>query len=56
MLSANMEAPLSIESIMNDVDPSSQITRESYEELISPVLDRAPVPLQQALNRPNRCC
>ncbi|KAI0044630.1 heat shock protein 70 [Auriscalpium vulgare] len=49
ILSANAEAPLSVESIMNDVDASSRLTRELYEELIAGVLERIPAPLQQAL-------
>ena len=50
ILSANSEAPLSVESIMNDVDASSKLSRDAYEELIAPVLDRIAVPLQQALS------
>ncbi|KAH0828092.1 heat shock protein 70 family [Lanmaoa asiatica] len=49
ILSANTEAPLSVESIMNDVDASSKLSRDAYEELIAPVLDRIALPLQQAL-------
>ena len=49
ILSANMEAPLSVESIMNDIDASSKLSRDKYEELIAPVLDRIALPLQQAL-------
>ncbi|KAI9442465.1 heat shock protein [Lactarius indigo] len=49
VLSANAEAPLSVESIMNDVDASSRLTREQYELLIADVLDRIPEPLQRAL-------
>ena len=49
ILSANSEAPLSVESIMNDVDASSKLSRDTYEELIAPVLDRIALPLQQAL-------
>lgn len=49
ILSANSEAPLSVESIMNDIDASSKLGREEYEALISGVLDRIPGPLQQAL-------
>ncbi|KAG9316884.1 heat shock protein 70 family [Chiua virens] len=49
ILSANIEAPLSVESIMNDVDASSKLTRDAYEELIAPVLDRIAIPIQQAL-------
>ncbi|KAI8972172.1 heat shock protein [Trametes punicea] len=49
VLSANAEAPLNVESIMNDVDATSRITREEYEQLIAPVLDRMEAPLKQAL-------
>lgn len=49
VLSANNEAPLNVESLMNDIDASSKLNRETYEELISGVLDRIALPLQQAL-------
>ncbi|KAH7928945.1 heat shock protein 70 [Leucogyrophana mollusca] len=49
VLSANMEAPLNVESIMNDIDASSKLTRDQYEELLAGVLDRIALPLQQAL-------
>jgi len=49
VLSANTEAPLSVESIMNDIDASSKMTREEYESLIAGVLDRIPAPLAQVL-------
>jgi heat shock protein 4 len=49
VLSANAEAPLNVESIMNDVDASSKLTRETYEGLIAGVLDRITDPCQVAL-------
>ena len=49
VLSANAEAPLNVESIMNDVDASSKLTRDQYEQLIADILDRIPGPLQRAL-------
>ena len=49
VLSANAEAPLSVESIMNDVDASSKLSRDQMEGLISHVLDRIPAPLRRAL-------
>ncbi|OUM53417.1 hypothetical protein BVG19_g2696 [[Candida] boidinii] len=49
VLSANTQAPINIESVMNDVDVSSQLTREELEELVKPLLDRAAVPVEQAL-------
>lgn len=49
ILSANNEAPLSVESLMNDIDASSKLHRETYEDLIADVLARIALPLQQAL-------
>ncbi|KAF8871912.1 heat shock protein 70 family [Mucidula mucida] len=49
VLSANAEAPLNIESIMNDIDAASKLTREEYEGLIADVLDRIPAPLHRAV-------
>lgn len=49
ILSANAEAPLNVESIMNDVDASSRLNREEYEALIAPVLARIEEPIKQAL-------
>ena len=49
VLSANAESPLNVESIMNDVDATSKITREEYEQLIAPLLERIGAPIQQAL-------
>ncbi|KAJ7232076.1 heat shock protein 70 family [Mycena rebaudengoi] len=49
VLSANAEAPLNVESIVNDVDASSKLSREEMEGLVSTVLDRIPAPLQRAL-------
>lgn len=51
ILSANALAPLSVESIMDDIDASSQLSREAFEELIAPLLDRTVVPLQAALDQ-----
>ncbi|KAL4078244.1 heat shock protein 70 family [Scleroderma yunnanense] len=49
ILSANTEAPLNVESIMNDIDASSKLSRDNYEALIAPVLERIAAPLQDAL-------
>lgn len=49
VLSANAQAPLNVESIMNDIDASSSLTREAFEELIAGLLDRTTVPLEKAL-------
>ncbi|THH12785.1 hypothetical protein EW146_g7370 [Bondarzewia mesenterica] len=49
VLSANAESPLSVESIMNDVDASSKLTRDVFEQLIDSLLNRVPGPLHQVL-------
>lgn len=49
ILSANAQAPISIESLMNDVDVSGILKREELEELLKPLLDRVAIPLEQAL-------
>ncbi|CAL1706042.1 unnamed protein product [Somion occarium] len=49
VLSANAEAPLNVESIVNDVDASSRLNREEFEELIAPILERIEAPIKQAI-------
>ena len=49
ILSANAQAPISIESLMNDVDVQGLMKREELEELLQPLLERATIPLEQAL-------
>lgn len=49
ILSANTEAPLNVESLMNDIDASSKLSRDDLEELIKPILDAIPAPLERAL-------
>ena len=49
VLSANAQAPISIESLMNDVDVSGMMKREQLEELLAPLLDRSTLPIEQAL-------
>lgn len=49
ILSANSAAPLNIESVMNDVDVRGFLKREELEELVRPLLERATVPIEQAL-------
>ncbi|KAJ7621125.1 heat shock protein 70 family [Roridomyces roridus] len=49
VLSANAESPLNVESIMNDVDATSKLSREEMEGLVSGVLDRIVAPLQRVL-------
>lgn len=49
VLSANNEAPLNVESLMNDIDATSSLNRETFEKLTSHLLDRVPIPLEAAL-------
>jgi heat shock 70kDa protein 4 len=49
ILSANASAPLNIESLMDDKDVRAFLKREELEELVKPLLDRATIPLEQAL-------
>lgn len=49
ILSANAQAPISIESLMEDKDVRGTMKREELEALIAPLLERATGPLEQAL-------
>ncbi|KAI5466571.1 heat shock protein 70 family [Mariannaea sp. PMI_226] len=49
ILSANQQAPVNIESLMNDIDASAMITRQEFEAMIEPLLARTSAPLEQAL-------
>jgi heat shock protein 4 len=49
ILSANQQAPVNIESLMNDVDVATMMTREGLEALVEPLLKRVHVPLEAAL-------
>lgn len=49
ILSANQQAPVNIESLMNDIDASAMITRQEFEAMIEPLLARTKLPLEQAL-------
>lgn len=49
VLSANTAAPFSVENVMNDVDASSQLSREELEELVKPMLERVTEPVTKAL-------
>lgn len=50
VLSANAEAPLNIESIMEDRDVSSMMKRAEFEELAQELISRVETPLQKALD------
>ncbi|CAO1630547.1 unnamed protein product [Sympodiomycopsis kandeliae] len=49
VLSANALAPLNVESLMEDIDASSQLKREEFEALIAPLLEKVVTPLESAL-------
>eukprot|EP00879_Flechtneria_rotunda_P002596 GHRR01002797.1.p1 GENE.GHRR01002797.1~~GHRR01002797.1.p1 ORF type:complete len:847 (+),score=384.28 GHRR01002797.1:127-2667(+) len=49
VLSANAEAPLNIECLMEDVDVRSQLNRDQLEEYIAPFLGRLEAVLKKAL-------
>lgn len=49
VLSANQQAPLNIESLMNDVDVRAMVTRQEFEALVEPVLNKVTPPLERAL-------
>lgn len=49
VLSANQQAPLNIESLMNDIDVSAMVSRQEFEAMVEPLLARVHVPLEQAL-------
>ncbi|KAL1869981.1 hypothetical protein VTK73DRAFT_2875 [Phialemonium thermophilum] len=49
ILSANQQAPLNIESLMNDIDVQAMITRQEFEAMVEPLLSRVSAPLEQAL-------
>ncbi|KAG8747153.1 adenyl-nucleotide exchange factor sse1 [Ceratobasidium sp. 414] len=49
VLSANAEANLSVESIMNDIDASSKLNREQFEALLTEPLSHITEPLEEAL-------
>ncbi|EIE18231.1 heat shock protein 70E [Coccomyxa subellipsoidea C-169] len=51
ILSSILEAPLNVECLMNDIDFRSSMTREQFEELAQPVLQRARAPLATALEQ-----
>ncbi|TYJ54821.1 hypothetical protein B9479_004492 [Cryptococcus floricola] len=51
VLSANGEAPLNVESLMNDIDANSTLKREVFEELTAHLLDRVSNPLAEALEK-----
>ncbi|KAK8943529.1 Heat shock 70 kDa protein 14 [Platanthera guangdongensis] len=49
MLSANLEAPLNIECLMDEKDVRGYIKRGDFEMISVPILERVKVPLENAL-------
>ncbi|KAJ5975900.1 Heat shock protein hsp88 [Penicillium waksmanii] len=49
VLSANPQAPMSIESLMEDTDVRAMVKREDMEDMVRSLLDRITVPIEQAL-------
>ncbi|PXF40771.1 hypothetical protein BWQ96_09533 [Gracilariopsis chorda] len=51
VLSTNSQAPLNIECIMNDVDVSSSIKREEFEQLSAPLVDKVRLVCERAIKQ-----
>jgi heat shock protein 4 len=51
VLSANGEAPINVESIMNDIDATSSLKRDQFEQLTDFLLSRVHAPLEEALSK-----
>lgn len=51
VLSANAEAPLNVESIMNDIDASSSMKREQFEQMTDHLLVRVIAPIEEAIRK-----
>ncbi|KAK9813890.1 hypothetical protein WJX73_003481 [Symbiochloris irregularis] len=49
VLSANAEASISVESIVNDVDVRGKLNRDDFEQMCQPLLSRVAQPLETAL-------
>ena len=50
VLSANSQAPLNIECLMDDKDVSSMVQRADFEQWVQPLIDRLDAPLNRALD------
>lgn len=49
VLSANPEATINVECIMNDIDVAGKMTRDLFEEKSASVLQSAKAPLQKVI-------
>jgi heat shock protein 4 len=50
VLSANSETSWNVECLMNDIDVSGYITRDTFEEMAQPLLERILLPIEQAIH------
>jgi heat shock protein 4 len=50
ILSANLEAPLSIDNLMNDVDVKMMVDRKTFESISTELLDRVLVPVKRVMD------
>ncbi|XP_003369436.1 hypoxia up-regulated protein 1 [Trichinella spiralis] len=50
ILSANMETIAQVESLHEDMDFRTHVTREQFENLCKDLFDQVQIPIQQALN------
>ncbi|PIA14692.1 heat shock protein 70 [Coemansia reversa NRRL 1564] len=53
VLSANSQAPITVENLMNDVDASAMYSRDEFVELIEPLLKKLEQPIQKAISDAN---
>ena len=53
ILTANKDTPLTIESLFNDIDYKTKISRELFYDLAAPLLERVLEPVKQALAQAN---
>ncbi|KAJ2599431.1 adenyl-nucleotide exchange factor sse1 [Coemansia sp. RSA 1722] len=49
VLSANSQAPITVENLMNDVDANAMYSREEFVELIEPLMQKLEKPIQKAI-------
>lgn len=50
ILSANSQAPLSIDSLLDDVDVSAMVTRDDFEKFCAPLFERLEGPIKHVLH------
>jgi heat shock protein 4 len=49
ILSANSQAPLAIDSLMDDIDVSAMVTRDDFEQFCAPLFERLQEPFKQVM-------